>query len=129
MIDHLSTYTTDFEAARGFYDAALAALGYERNVEMVMEWDTEFPNRRACAYGAGPKPTFWLVEVRETFTPRHVAFAARDRAAVDAFHAAGLGAGGTDNGAPGERPIYHPGYYGSFVLDPDGNNVEAVNHG
>ena len=129
MIDHLSTYATDFAATQAFYDAALAALGFERNVNMVTEWDPEFPTRRICAYGSGGKPTYWVAEAKEASSPRHVAFVARDRAAVDAFYRAGLEAGGRDNGAPGERPQYHPGYYGAFLLDPDGNNVEAVHHG
>lgn len=128
MIDHLTTYATDFAATKSFYDAVLPALGYQLNVETVASWDPEFPTRRLCAYGPGKKPSFWLAEVTEASTPRHVAFAAPDRAAVDAFYAAGLAAGGADNGAPGERPIYHPGYYGGFLLDPDGNNVEAVHH-
>ena len=129
MIDHLSTYATDFEATQRFYDAALAPLGYERNVNMVTEWDEAFPTRRICGYGVGQKPIFWVSEVKDSASPRHVAFTAKDRAAVDAFHRAGLDAGGQDNGLPGERPIYHPGYYGAFLKDPDGNNVEAVHHG
>lgn len=129
MIDHLSTYATDFVATQKFYDATLGVLGYDRNMNMVAEWDSEFPTRRLCAYGTGQKPTFWLAEVKESASPRHVAFIATDRAAVDAFYGAGLEAGGRDNGKPGERPIYHPGYYGAFLLDPDGNNVEAVHHG
>ena len=128
MIDHLSTYATDFDATIAFYDRALAALGYERNVNMVSEWDPEWPDRRICAYGPGSRPVYWVSEVREAASPRHVAFSARDNAAVDAFYEAALAAGGRDNGAPGPRPHYHPGYYGAFVLDPDGNNVEAVCH-
>lgn len=129
MIDHITSYATDFEATRTFYDAALSALGYPRNFNMVTAWDPEFPTRRVCAYGAGTKPTFWISETREAVTPRHIAFAAADTAAVDAFYAAGLESGGKDNGAPGPRPHYHASYYGGFLLDPDGNNVEAVFHG
>jgi catechol 2,3-dioxygenase-like lactoylglutathione lyase family enzyme len=129
MIDHLTTYATDFAASQRFYDAAFEALGYRRNANMVTTWDEAFPTRRLCAWGVGEQPTFWLAEVEEAASPRHVAFMAKDRAAVDAFHAAALGAGGKDNGGPGERPQYHPGYYGAFALDPDGNNVEAVHHG
>ena len=80
-------------------------------------------------YGQGSKPFFWVGAYRAASGPIHVAFAAADQEAVRAFHAAALAAGGTDNGAPGLRPEYHPTYYGAFVLDPDGNNVEAVNHG
>jgi len=129
MIDHLSTSAIDFDATQKFYDAVFATLGYERNVDMVTSWDPENPTRRICAYGPGQKPTFWVGEAGEANGSRHVAFVAADRAAVDAFHAAGLEAGGKDNGAPGERPQYHPGYYGAFLIDPDGNNVEAVCHG
>jgi len=129
VIDHLTTYATDFEATRAFYDAALGALGYQRNVDMVAEWDADFPTRRLCAYGPGQQPIFWISEEPTPASPRHIAFAASGRDAVGAFYEAGLGAGGRDNGAPGERPIYHPGYYGAFLFDPDGNNVEAVHHG
>jgi catechol 2,3-dioxygenase-like lactoylglutathione lyase family enzyme len=77
----------------------------------------------------GPKPFFWIGERgRPSVSGAHVAFGVRSTEEVDAFHAAAIAAGGTDNGAPGPRPIYHPGYYGTFVLDPDGNNVEAVSH-
>ncbi len=128
MIDHLSTYATDFDASKSFYDAVFAALGYSVQMEMKAEWDQDFPNHRLCAYGPEGRPIYWVVEVRDAFTPRHVAFTAPDRATVDAFHAAGLAAGGRDHGAPGPREIYHPDYYGGFLLDPDGNNVEAVCH-
>jgi catechol 2,3-dioxygenase-like lactoylglutathione lyase family enzyme len=77
----------------------------------------------------GPKPFFWAhARGRPAVSGAHVAFGARSTEQVDAFHTAALTAGGTDNGAPGPRPIYHLGYYGAFVLDPDGNNVEAVCH-
>jgi len=128
MIDHLSFYATDFERTQLFYDAALATLGYERNTNLVTTWDPEWPTRRACAWGKGGKATFWVIEVREPSTPRHLAFASPDHASVEAFHRAALAAGGKDNGPPGPRPHYHPKYFGSFVLDPDGNNVEAVCH-
>ena len=128
MIDHCSTYALDFEATRRFYDEALGALGYVRNMEFVATMDPEHPTRRLCAYGVGQKPTFWVVEAYEKSTPRHTAFVAHSREAVSAFHAAALRVGATDNGAPGLRPHYHPTYFGAFVLDPDGNNVEAVCH-
>jgi len=128
MIDHLSFYATNYPSSKRFYDSALAPLGYQTVMEMVATWDKEFPTRRMCAFGPPKKPIFWLMEVKQPASPRHVAFAAMDRSAVDAFHKAGLSAGGTDNGSPGPRPIYHPGYYGAFVVDPDGNNVEAVCH-
>ena len=92
MIDHLSTYSTDFARTQRFYDAALIALGYSRNTEMEMEGDRDFPMRRACAYGVGTKPTFWVIEIKKAVSPRHIAFVAKDRAAVAAFYADGLGA-------------------------------------
>lgn len=128
MIDHLSTYATDFPATKRFYAEALASLGYGRQHEMVATWDTDFPERRACSFGPQGRSVFWVIETRQDVTPRHIAFAASDRAAVRAFHAAALEAGGRDDGAPGLRPHYHEHYYGSFVLDPDGNGVEAVCH-
>ena len=128
MIDHLSTYATDYDATKNFYDAVLPVLGYDLNVEMVTTWDEEWPERRICAYGPQTRPIYWVIEVKEAATPRHVAFAAPTREAVDAFHAAAMLAGAEDNGAPGLRPQYHPEYYGAFVIDPDGNNIEAVKH-
>lgn len=128
MFDHLGTYATDFQATRAFYEKALGVLGYTVQMEMVTEWDSEFPTRRMCAFGPPGKPAFWIIEVKEPYTPRHVAFAAADRGQVQAFYAAAMDAGGSDNGAPGLRPHYHENYYGAFVLDPDDNNVEAVCH-
>jgi catechol 2,3-dioxygenase-like lactoylglutathione lyase family enzyme len=127
MIDHVSAYTTHFEAAKRFYEAAVAPSGARLQLEMTASWDPEFPTRRMCAFGP-QRPIFWVIEVREPATPRHLAFSAVSRAEVDAFHRAALAAGGRDNGAPGVRAIYHPHYYGAFALDPDGNNVEAVCH-
>jgi len=127
MIDHLSSYATDFAATRRFYEAALGALGYSVVSEMKLADDPDLPGRRICGFGSD-RPVFWVIEVREPATPRHVAFAAADRDAVAAFHVAALEGGGADNGAPGPRPIYHEHYFGAFVLDPDGNNVEAVCH-
>ena len=128
MIDHISSYATDFEATKRFYDAALGSLGYSIQAEMEMTGDTALPGRKACAYGPGGRPVFWVIQVLEASSPRHLAFTAPDRAHVDAFYKAALAAGGSDNGAPGPRPIYHEHYYGSFAFDPDGNNVEAVCH-
>jgi catechol 2,3-dioxygenase-like lactoylglutathione lyase family enzyme len=124
MLDHVALEVSDFDRSKGFYEAALAPLG----ITLVME-----PAPQAAGFGSdvgqGPKPYFWIMaRGRPPVSGAHVSFAAPDRDTVDAFHAAALAAGGTDNGAPGPRPIYHPGYYGGFVLDPDGNNVEAVCH-
>ena len=120
MFDHVGLNVRDYERSRAFYEQALAPLGY--GVVMSMdEW-------KAAAFGPEGKPAFWVAQ-REPFgTGTHVAFTCDERATVDAFHAAALAAGGTDNGGPGIREHYHPAYYGAFVLDPDGNNVEAVCH-
>jgi catechol 2,3-dioxygenase-like lactoylglutathione lyase family enzyme len=124
MLDHVGLEVTDFDRSKAFYAAALAPLG----IGLVME-----PMPQAAGFGSdlgsGPKPYFWIMaRGRPPVSGAHVSFAAPDREKVDAFHAAALAAGGSDNGAPGPRPIYHPAYYGAFVLDPDGNNVEAVCH-
>jgi catechol 2,3-dioxygenase-like lactoylglutathione lyase family enzyme len=118
MLDHLAINVSDYARSKAFYLEALKPLDYE----LVMEFEG-----RAGGLGAGGKPDFWLRQ-GEPQAPLHVAFHAPDRATVDAFHAAALAAGGADNGAPGVREHYHPNYYGAFVFDPDGNNVEAVNH-
>ena len=119
MIDHAGFGVSDYARSKAFYERALAPLG----ITLLME-----PMGRAAGFGEDGKPFFWLEDGRSPVTEVHVAFAAPDRATVDAFHAAALEAGGTDNGAPGVREIYHPTYYGAYVLDPDGNNVEAVCH-
>ncbi len=130
MIDHMSFYATDYPKTKTFYEKVLAPLGYGLVREMVATWDPSWPTRRFCAFGPPNKPVLWLAEVKDEgrATARHVAFTAKDHAAVDAFHVAALEAGGKDNGAPGPRPVYHANYYGAFVIDPDGNNVEAVCH-
>jgi catechol 2,3-dioxygenase-like lactoylglutathione lyase family enzyme len=129
VIDHLSTYTVHYDAAVKFYDAALGALGYARVRNMVATWDAEFPNRRMCAWGPDGRPVLWMMEVKVPQGHGHTAFVARDRKAVHEFFEAAMAAGGKDNGGPGPRDQYHPSYYGAFVLDPDGNNIEAVFHG
>lgn len=111
LVDHIHLRTCDLEAARRFYKAIFAVLDVEVS---------ETPDHLSA-------DEFWL-DAGDTPSRVHLAFQARDRAIVDRFYEAALAAGGRDNGAPGERP-YHPGYYGAFVLDPDGNNIEAVNHG
>ena len=117
ILDHIGIGVSDLAASERFYEQALAPLG----IALVLK----FPF--AVGFGAGGKPEFWLRG--EGGTERvHVAFRSPDRATVDAFYEAAMAAGGTDNGAPGVREIYHPGYYGAFVLDPDGHNIEAVCH-
>lgn len=128
MIDHLSTYATDYDATRRFYEAVLAALGHGLQHEMVTHWDPDFPERRCCAFGPDGRSVFWVIEVKQAVDPRHVAFTAPDRQSVAAFHRAALESGGRDNGAPGLRPMYHRHYFGAFAIDPDGNNAEAVCH-
>ena len=120
MLDHIGLDVGDYERSRSFYEQALAPLG----LQLMME-----PIPGIGGFGDGRRPFFWIGTGRRS--PQsgvHVAFEAADRATVDAFHAAALDAGATDNGAPGVREIYHPNYYGAYVLDPDGNNVEACCH-
>ena len=117
MYDHIGLKVQDIEASVSFYSAALAALGYE------------LCSRDDAGAGFGPKgePALWLYDVKGAAGQgAHVAFRAGDRAAVDRFHKAGLKAGGRDHGRPGLRSDYSPTYYAAFLLDPDGNNIEAV---
>jgi catechol 2,3-dioxygenase-like lactoylglutathione lyase family enzyme len=127
IIDHIGINVTDYPRAKAFYAEALAPLG----ITLIVEFGT------VAGFGRDEKPELWLgagkaeyqTEAQlEIITPIHVCLAARSRAEVDAFHTAALAAGGRDNGAPGIRAHYHPGYYGAFALDPDGHNIEAVFH-
>jgi catechol 2,3-dioxygenase-like lactoylglutathione lyase family enzyme len=118
MLDHLALGVSDLAASRAFYTAALQPLGYGVVIE----------SEDRVAFGPMARPIFFLARRDPVASGLHVAFQAVDRAAVDAFHAAALAAGARDNGHPGLRPEYHPHYYGAFVLDPDGNNAEAVCH-
>jgi catechol 2,3-dioxygenase-like lactoylglutathione lyase family enzyme len=128
MIDHIGLPVGDMARATEFYMKALAPLG----IGMIMEIPADLTpadTGAAAGFGADNKPFFWIGEAPVSDdTHVHVAFTASSRADVDAFHQAALAAGGTDNGAPGLRPEYHENYYGAFVLDPDGNNIEAVCH-
>jgi catechol 2,3-dioxygenase-like lactoylglutathione lyase family enzyme len=126
VIDHIGFPVSDYERAKAFYTAALAALGYTLIMEVGAD-QTESASP-AAGFGADGKPDFWIGGEGGVNRPLHVAILAKDRAAVEAFHAAALAAGGRDNGPPGLRPHYHPHYYGAFVLDPDGHNIEAVCH-
>ena len=128
MIDHLSTYSTDYVATKQFYEKVLSTLGYSLQTEFIAEWNSEFPTQRMCAFGPDGKSEFWIIEVKDQYTPRHIAFAADNRNAVETFYQAALKNGGKGNGGPGLRPIYHEHYFGAFTIDPDGNNVEAVCH-
>jgi len=128
MIDHLSIPTTKYDETIAFYDACLKAIGAERCVNMTAHWNPDWPEQRLCAYGVGGKPVFWIGEAKSSEGTRHIAFTADGVDAVKGFYDAGLATGGSCNGVPGPREIYHPGYYGGFLIDPNGNNVEAVFH-
>lgn len=128
ILDHIGINVSDYPRSKAFYQKALAPLG----AELVMEFGP------GGGFGRGGNPEFWITGAPMAFqspeqvrviTPSHVSFAARSRAEVDAFYRAALDAGARDNGPPGIRAHYHPNYYGAFVLDPDGHNVEAVFHG
>jgi catechol 2,3-dioxygenase-like lactoylglutathione lyase family enzyme len=121
IIDHLTIGVSDLERSRSFYAQALAPLGFEQ----VGPWSGE---ERGISFGTREEDDFGLSDRYEAGGQVHIAFAADNTEQVDAFHTAALAAGGTDNGAPGPRPEYSEGYYGAFVLDPDGHNVEAVFH-
>jgi catechol 2,3-dioxygenase-like lactoylglutathione lyase family enzyme len=118
-IDHVTIKVKDLPRAKAFYQAALKPLDYA----VVMDLEGKF-----VGLGVGGKPDLWLIVYDVTAPPAHVAIAAGSKARVDAFHDAALQAGGKDNGTPGTRAEYHAGYYGAFVLDPEGNNLEAVIH-
>ena len=121
MFDHVGLNVADLDTSRRFFEQALAPLGYQ----VVMD----FSEYGAVGFGTDvDHADFWVGARDPRGTGTHVAFAAADRATVDGFHAAALAAGGTDNGQPGIREVYHPSYYGAFVIDPDGNNIEAVCH-
>ena len=121
MFDHVGVNVADFETSKRFFEQALSPLGYR----VVMD----FSQYGAVGFGTDEhKPEFWVAARDPRGTGTHVAFRAADRATVDSFHAAALEAGGADNGPPGTREDYHPSYYAAFVLDPDGNNIEAVCH-
>lgn len=118
MIDHIVLNVKDVERSRDFYEAALAPLG-----GAVVK---SFPG--FIGFGVAGKTDFWIARRDPVSAHAHVAFTCANRKIVDGFHAAALKAGGRDNGAPGLRTLYHPDYYGAFVLDPDGNNIEVVCH-
>ena len=117
MIDHIGVAVSDVAKSKAFFQAALAPLGYK----VVMDFG------EAAGLGADGKPDFWIASGKPAATS-HIAIVAGNRAAVKAFYDAAIAAGARDNGAPGLRPQYHPNYYGAFVLDRDGNNIEAVCH-
>jgi len=132
MIDHMTMRVSDYEKSKAFYLAALTPLGYGLIVEM------DHDGAKIAGFGwvrpdGGKKFDWWIVQAPAavglaTSGPTHLALLANDRVEVTAFYEAAIAAGGKDNGSPGLRPHYHADYYGAFVLDPDGNNIEAVCH-
>ena len=128
ILDHIALSVSDYARSKAFYERALAPLG----ITLIMEFGT------AAGFGRNGKPEFWIgkgpaafqtPEHLKVITTTHIAFATQGRAEVDAFYQAAIAAGAKDFGAPGLRPHYHPNYYGAFVLDPDGHDIEAVFHG
>lgn len=125
MIDHTGVIVSDFGESKEFYSRALAPIGYS----IIMELPASVTGQTDMAgFGEPPKPDFWIRQGSPNRPPIHIAFRVASRSLVDAFYKAAIAAGGRDNGAPGLRPHYHPDYYGAFVLDPDGHNIEAVCH-
>lgn len=118
IIDHIGLSISDSKRSNDFYTKALAPLGIEK-VKGYEGWS---------GFGKGGKPEFWFGEAPEVQKPMHIAFTAENREQVRRFYEAALAAGGKDNGGPGVRPEYHANYYGAFVIDPDGHNIEAVCH-
>ena len=125
MIDHTGVGVSEFGASKHFYTRALGAIGYQ----LLLEFPAAVTGSTDVAgFGEQGKADFWIGAGRPNVPPLHIAFRVPTRALVDAFHVAACVAGGRDNGAPGPRPHYHENYYGAFVLDPDGHNIEAVCH-
>ena len=125
MIDHIGIQVSNLKRSVDFYRAALAPLG----ITLIMEVPAEMSGGyEGAGFGSDKKPYFWIGKGKPGKTHSHVAFLAADRKAVQAFYEAALKAGGKDNGLPGLRPHYHKDYFGAFVLDPDGHNIEAVCH-
>ncbi len=124
MIDHIGFPVSDYAKAKAFYLKALAPLGYG----LIMEVQQNENDAPAAGFGKDGKPDFWIGGEGGLAKAVHIAIVADDRATVDAFYAAAIAAGAKDNGAPGIRAHYHPNYYGAFVFDPEGHNIEAVCH-
>ena len=125
MLDHIGFPVSDLKRSIAFYNAAFAPLG----ITLVMEVTKNMTGGyEGAGFGSDGKPYFWIGNGEPLKGRLHVCFAAKDRKAVDTFYKAALKAGGKDNGPPGIRAHYHPNYYGAFVLDPDGHNIEAVCH-
>lgn len=125
MIDHTGVIVSNFERSKEFYRSALAAIGYE----LIAEFPASITGHTDVAgFGEAGKPDFWISKGTPNNPPVHIAFRVNNRETVDDFYRKALEAGGRDNGKPGIRAHYHPDYYGAFLLDPDGHNIEAVCH-
>ena len=122
MLDHIGFSVSDFARSKAFYGEALAPLG----ITLMMELTPAETGTNSHAGFGTDRAFFWIGDGGTPVKAVHIAFAAGSRAEVEAFYKAALAAGGRDNGAPGLRPHYHPDYYAAFVIDPDGNNIEAV---
>jgi catechol 2,3-dioxygenase-like lactoylglutathione lyase family enzyme len=125
MIDHTGISVSDYAHSKVFYIAALAPIGYQLLLEVPAELTGGYDG---AGFGVALKPDFWVGGGGANVPPIHIAFRVSNHALVDAFYAAAISAGAMDNGKPGLRPHYHPNYYGAFVRDPDGHNIEAVCH-
>lgn len=126
MIDHTGVGVSDFIKSKEFYQKALAPLGYQLLLDLPA---SVTKSTDVAGFGEPPKPDFWISHGQPQVPHVHIAFRASSKEQVDQFYSAAIKAGGKDNGKPGPRPHYHEGYYGAFVLDPDGHNIEAVFHG
>jgi len=125
MIDHTGIIVSDYSLSRDFYRSTLGAIGYELMYEIPA---SVTGHTDVAGFGESSMPDFWISKGSPNKPPIHIAFRVNSRALVDAFYHAAIKAGGRDNGSPGLRPHYHPDYYGAFLLDPDGHNIEAVCH-
>jgi catechol 2,3-dioxygenase-like lactoylglutathione lyase family enzyme len=131
MIDHMSIQVRDYEKSKAFYVKALGPLGYSVLMEFTKKQVPELPVPAVCGLGENNKPDFWLSEPKQGEPPtngQHLAFRAESRKVVDEFFKAALAAGAKSNGEPGIRAHYHPNYYGAFVIDINGHNLEACCH-
>ena len=125
MIDHTGVIVSDYEKSKNFYTEALKPIGYRLLLEFAA---SVTGSANVAGFGEPPKTDFWIAEGKPNDARIHVAFRVGKRSLVDTFHQAALAVGGKDHGAPGLRPHYHANYYGAFVLDPDGHNIEVVCH-
>ena len=125
MIDHTGVVVSNYQKSKQFYLSALTPIGYTLHMEFPA---SVTGSADVAGFGEPEKPDFWISSGNPNNPPLHIAFRVTNRGLVDAFYKAAIAAGGRDNGGPGVRPHYHPNYYGAFVLDPDGHNIEAVCH-